>query len=210
MGDAVGSGGEVFSNVEAREITDEEIAEFRERGWDRYGLDFGFTNDPTALVEEAYDEANRTIYIYGADGGNGMFEEDISAMLARRGVIEKEVVADSAEPRAIAKLRILGARRIRPCWKEAGWPETGLNFMRAAKVRIYIDPRPHRAKKAWDEFSRYEFGRYKNGDLKTGYPDRDNHWIDASRMGLETDIRKAYRPKAWSLPKGYARKYKDG
>jgi PBSX family phage terminase large subunit len=207
MGEATGSGGEVFTNVEAREITDGEIAAFRERGWDRYGLDFGFTNDPTALVEEAYDEAHRTLYIYGADGGHGMFEEDIYAMLERRGIADKEIVADSAEPRAIAKLRLLGARRIRPCWKEAGWPDTGLNFMRAAKVRIFIDPRPHRAKKAWDEFSAYEFARYKNGDYKTGYPDAKNHWIDAGRMGLEPDIKKAYKPKVWALPKGFARSY---
>jgi hypothetical protein len=110
-----------------------------------------------------------------------MFEEDIYAMLERRGLLDTEIVADSAEPRAIAKLRLLGARRIRACWKEAGWPDTGLNFMRAAKMRIVIDPR--RAKKAWDEFSRYEFARYKNGDLKTGYPDADNHWIDGCLVG---------------------------
>lgn len=207
MGEAVGSGGEVFSNVEAREITDEEIAEFKERGLDRYGLDFGFTNDPTALVEEAYDEANRTLYIFGADGGTGMFEEDIYAMLERRGLLDNEIVADSAEPRAIAKLRKLGVRRIRPCYKADGWMEAGMNFLRASKMRIVIDARPHMAKKAWDEFSRYEFARYKNGDLKTGYPDADNHWIDAGRYGCEPDISKAYKPKQWSLPQGYERRY---
>jgi phage terminase large subunit len=128
-------------------------------------------------------------------------------MLERRGLLDKEIVADSAEPRAIAKLRKLGVRRIRPCYKADGWMEAGMNFLRASKMRIVIDARPHMAKKAWDEFSRYEFARYKNGDLKTGYPDADNHWIDAGRYGCESDIRKAYKPKQWSLPQGYERRY---
>jgi phage terminase large subunit len=207
MGEAVGSGGEVFSNVEAREITDEQIAMFRERGWDRYGLDFGFTNDPTALVEEAYDEANRTLYIYGADGGTGMFEEDIAEMIHKHGLDNEVIVADNSEPRAIAKLQKLGIRRIRPCWKADGWKDTGMNFLRASKMKIVIDARAHRAKKAWDEFSTMEFARYKNGDLKTGYPDGNDHWVDGSRYGLETDIKKAYKPKQWSLPQGYARRF---
>lgn len=207
MGEAIGSGGEVFSNVEAQEITDEQVASFKEKGWARYGLDFGFTNDPTALVECAWDEAGRTVYIWGAHGGQGMFEEDIAEEIGRLGIGNEEIVADNAEPRAIAKLRILGVRRIRPSWKAEGWVDSGINFLRGGRVRIVIDPRPNRAKKAWDEFSTYEFGRYKNGDLKVGYPDKDNHWIDATRYALEDVIRLAYRPKQWSVPQGFKRQY---
>jgi PBSX family phage terminase large subunit len=207
MGEAIGSGGEVFNNVEAREITDEEIASFKERGLDRYGLDFGFTNDPTALIECAYDESKHTLYIYGAHGGYGMFEEDIADLIYDKGLLNKEIIADSAEPRAIAKLIQLGVRRVRKSWKAEGWVDTGLNFLRGSKIKIIIDPRAHRAKKAWDEFSSYEFGRYKNGDLKVGYPDKDNHWIDATRYALEDIIRAAYKPKVWSVPRGFERKF---
>lgn len=212
MGEAIGTGGAIFSNVEAREITDEEIASFKDRGLDRYGLDFGFTNDPTALLEGALveGEGESVWYIWGAHGGKGMFEEGIAEMIASRGLTDKPIVADCAEPRAIAKLRLLGVRRIRESWKATGWIESGMNFMRSSKLKIIIDPRPHRAKMAWDEFSRYEFERYKNGDLKNGYPDKNNHWIDAGRYSLEDAIRAAYRPKVWALPQGFQRKYADG
>ena len=208
MGEAIGTGGEIFANCEAREITDEEIQNFKDRGWDRYGLDFGFTNDPTALTGSAYDPNSRTLYIWLADGGHGMFEEDIAEMIHKHGLDYETIVADSAEPRAIAKLQRMGFK-VRSCWKSDGWPDEGLKWMRSSRRRIVIDPRPHRAKKAWDEFSNYEFAKYKNGDFRPDYPDKNNHWIDSTRMGQEDNIKADYAPKQWALPKGYARTYRS-
>ena len=207
MGEVTGTGGEIFCNVEAQEISDEQIAYFKSHGMDRYGLDIGFSNDPTALTEFAYDESTRTIYIWLADGQPGMFEEDIYEMLDKHHLIDKTIVADygGGGDRVIKKLQRMGVRRIRECWKSPdGWRETGINFMRSSRRRIVIDPRPHRAKKAWDEFSTYEYLKYKNGDYHTDFPKGKDHWIDSTRYGLEPDIKKDYKPKVWSLPKGYA------
>lgn len=211
LGEVVGTGSEVFANIEPCEVTDGQIAGFRARGMARRGLDFGFTSDPTRFVELAVDEANRTFWLYLSDGGHGLFEEDIAEMIARHGATNEVIIADRAEMKAIARLRNLGVSRIRECWKDPnGWREIGMGFMRSSRWRWKIDPRPHRARSAWDEFSRYEFDRYRNGDLHTDYPTRPkggDHDIDACRYALDLDIKRHYTPKVWSLPKAYRRSY---
>ena len=202
LGEATGTGGEIFANVVTEEIGDEKIARFKERGQCRYGLDFGFTNDPSALTMEAVDE-NGDIWIWGSDGGRGMFEEDIAAMLARHGLTDEPINADSAEPRAIAKLRQLGVRRIHPCHKAPGWPEDGMRYMRSTRRRIHVDSR--RAPDAHRELTHYEYDRYKDGTYHTAYPDRDNHWIDAARYGLEPDVMRSVERRI-VMPRAFQRK----
>lgn len=211
MGEAIGTGGEIFSNIETCEITDDQIHYFREHKMARRGLDFGFTNDITALTEIAIDEQNKTFWAYLADGGHGMFEEDIAEMIGRHGLLDAVIIADRAEQRAIAKLRRLGVRNIRECWKSPdGWKEDGMKFMRSSRWKWKIDARPHRAKGLWDEMSRYEYARYKNGDFHTDYPTNPkfgDHYIDSGRYALDLDIKTHYTPKQWTLPKAYQRKY---
>ena len=192
LGEQTGTGGEVFRNVTVRRITPEERAQFKVF---RFGMDFGFTNDPTALSMCAYDRKNRRLYIFGADGGLGMFEEQIADMLRRHKLLGKYVICDSAEPRVIAKLRYLGARGARPCYKKADFPRFGVNWLRSL-VEIVIDPVD--AKSAADEFTQYEYDRFRDGTLKNEFPDRDNHWIDATRMAMEDEIRFAERPAIFS------------
>ena len=192
LGEQTGTGGEVFRNVTVRRITPEERAQFKVF---RFGMDFGFTNDPTALSMCAYDRKNRRLYIFGADGGLGMFEEQIADMLRKHKLLGKYVICDSAEPRVIAKLRYLGARGARPCYKKADFPRFGVNWLRSL-VEIVIDPVD--AKSAADEFTQYEYDRFRDGTLKNEFPDRDNHWIDATRMAMEDEIRFAERPAIFS------------
>ena len=54
------------------------------------------------------------------------------------------------------------------------------------------------AKSAADEFTQYEYDRFRDGTLKNEFPDRDNHWIDATRMAMEDEIRFAERPAIFS------------
>ena len=155
----------MFRNVTVRRITPEERAQFKVF---RFGMDFGFTNDPTALSMCAYDRKNRRLYIFGADGGLGMFEEQIADMLRRHKLLGKYVICDSAEPRVIAKLRYLGARGARPCYKKTDFPRFGVNWLRSL-VEIVIDPVD--AKSAADEFTQYEYDRFRDGTLKNEFPD---------------------------------------
>lgn len=210
MGEATGTGGEIFANCEQGEITDEQIVYFKSHGMARYGLDFGFTNHPTVLTECAYDPSTRTIYIWYAKHRYQYFEEDIVEEIRSRGLQNEIINADRAEDRAIAKIRNLGIPNIRPCWKSPNdWRDTGFKFMRSSRRKIIIDARPHRAKDAWDEFSTFEFKRYKNGDFHSDYPKEKDDAIDSVRYALEPDIRQDYTPKVWSVPKGFSRKYHD-
>jgi len=206
MGEAVGSGGEIFPLCEQGEITDEMIARFKGNGMARYGLDFGFTNHPTILTESAYDPKDKTIYVWYGKYLYHAFEEDIAEEIRGRGLQNAIINADRAEDRAIAKIRNLGIPNIRPCWKSPdGWRDAGIRFL--AQHRIVIDARPRRAKDAWNEMSVYAHKRYKNGDLHSDYPKEGDDAADSVRYGLEPDIRTWYKPKQWSLPQGYARRF---
>ena len=205
MGNAIGTGTEIFPKCVQGEITDEQIAAFKRDGLARYGLDFGFTSHPTVLTESAYVEAEKTIYIWYGKYRHRAFEEDIEDEIEERGLENEAIVADSAEDRAIAKLRQLGAKKIRGCWKADGWREAGIRFI--AKCRIVIDSRPFRAKDVWDEMSVYASATYKNGDIKEGYPKEKDDAMDSVRYAQEDVIKAHFKPKVWTLPQGYQRKY---
>lgn len=190
LGEITGTGGEIFSNVCAEEITDAQIESFIERGQDRYGLDFGFTNDPTHLSSSAYDKAADTVYIFGEWRRHGQFTDGIFRAIEERGLLKRDIVGDRAEPRVIGELRFRGAK-VRSCWKSpGGWREDGLRWMRSRR-RIVIDPK--RCPKTLEEFLHYEYDRYGNGEFKTSYPDGNDHAIDAVRYAHETDIRRALK-----------------
>ena len=192
LGEPTGTGGEVFKNVTIRRITEEERAMFKVK---RNGLDFGFTNDPTALSQSAYDRKTRKLYIYSTDGGYGMFEEDIMQLIRKHELEHQYIICDSSEPRAIAKLRLLGARGVRPSYKKADFPRFGMNWLRS-RAEIIIDPVT--AKEAADEFTLYQFDKLRDGSFRNDYPDRDNHWIDSTRYAWEDEIRFAEGPKIFT------------
>ncbi len=196
LGEATGTGGEIFTNVHEEPITDEQIANFRDVG---YGLDFGFENDPTALTESAYDSDTRTLYIFGEWVKHGQYTEDIYRAIQERGLTDAVIIADSAEPRTIAELNRLGARKMRKCYKAPGWVEDGLRFMRFHIQRIVIDSR--RCPVAFKEFTGYEYGRYANGEFRTDYPDKNNHTIDSVRMRLEQRIRDGVAKRTMAMPR---------
>ena len=202
LGEVTGAGGEIFSNVSQGEVTDADMARFRERGAARWGLDFGFTNDPTVLVECAYDADSDTVYVYGEWRRHGQFTDQIFAEIERRGLTGETIVADSAEERVIGELNYRGAR-VRACWKSPkGWREDGIRFLRSRR-RIVVDSR--RAPGAWDEFRLYEYGRYGNGELRTEYPDGNDHAIDAVRYALEDVIKATVLKRRVMMPKGFKR-----
>lgn len=182
LGEIVGTGREIFPRVKVRTITDEEIARFRTK---RVGLDWGFENDPCALTQTAYEKETDTIYIFGEFVKTGQFEEQIFEEIERRGLRNSVIVCDCAEPKAIARLQRLGARRATKCYKAANYNDSSIVWMR--KRNIVIDP--HRCPVATKEFTRYAFDVLRDGRVRNDYPDRDNHTIDSARYSLEDIIR---------------------
>ncbi len=175
LGEAVGTGGEVFKNVELTEITDDEIKAF-----DKVyrGLDFGFSADPCAYI--CCYLHNRRLYIFYEYYKTGVGFDTLTKVIKAENKNNEVVYGDSAEPRSIYEL---AQRRIRivPAIKGAGSINHGITKLKDLD-KIIIDPK--RCPNAAREFSTYELEGDFYGGFKAYFPDKDNHTIDAVRYAL--------------------------
>ena len=187
LGLAVGTGGNVFEHLELREISDEEIRQF-----DRIymGVDWGFAPDPFAFIRLHYDAARETVFLIDEFVIRRQTNTETAGELLRRGYQDGVVTCDSAEPKSVADYRSFGLNA-RAAVKGPGSVEYGMKWLQGRK--IVIDRR--RTPEAYREFCGYEFERDRDGNFISGYPDRDNHTIDAVRYALERVYGK-YRSRA--------------
>lgn len=179
LGIPVGTGSDVFENIEVREITDEEINTF-----DRIynGVDWGFYPDPWAFNRCAYNSAQQELFIFDELEANKLGNKETADMLIDHGITREDAItADSAEPKSVADYKKYGLKCI-GAEKGAGSVERSMQWLQRLN-RIVIDPK--RCPRTKDEFIRYEYDRNKDGEIMTGYPDRDNHHIDAVRYATE-------------------------
>ena len=177
LGIPVGTGGNVFDKLELREITDEEVKSF-----DRIyqGVDFGWFPDPFAFIRLHYDRARETIYLLDEIYQNKLSNEQSATMIKQRGYNNIRTICDSAEPKSVADLRAMGLPAYEAV-KGPGSVEYGMKFLQRRTIVIDKRRTPH----AYDEFVGYEYERNKDGDIISGYPDANNHLIDATRYALE-------------------------
>lgn len=141
-----------------------------------YGLDFGFTNDPTALVRlgELHGEVYGEEMIYRL----GMTNQDISREMAALGISKHaEIYADSAEPKSIAELRAEGWN-VMPATKGADSVNHGLSIMKAYNWNITATStnwKKEQANYKWQE---------KDGISLNKPVDNFNHLWDAARYAF--------------------------
>jgi phage terminase large subunit len=136
------------------------------------GLDFGFTNDPTALV--AVWKMDNNIYIDEIVFQKGLSNSDIATLIKNSG-LNCEIFADSAEPKSISEIKKYGIR-VLPAQKGKDSVNFGISIIQ--EYDIYITSRSNNTK---DEFGKYTWK--KDGDgFYTNIPiDIYNHSIDALR-----------------------------
>ena len=177
LGEAVGTGGNVFQNLECREISDAEIARM-----DRIyqGVDFGWYPDKFAFLRVGYDSARERITLIDEYYVNCKSNRETAAWILGKGYGDRPIVCDSAEPKSIADYRDMGLPA-RGAVKGPGSVEYGFKWLQSRT--IVADPR--RTPGAWDELSRYEYARDREGRPVSGYPDRDDHAISALRYAME-------------------------
>lgn len=177
LGEAVGSGGNVFENLELREITDDEIRRF-----DRIyqGVDWGWYPDPFAFIRLHYDKSRETIYFIDEIYENKLTNESSGEEIKKRNYTDAYIVCDSAEPKSAADYMDMGLPA-KLAVKGPGSVAYGMKWLQRRK--IVIDRR--RTPNAYNEFLNYEYERTKDGDIISGYPDEKNHLIDATRYALE-------------------------
>ena len=197
LGEATGSGGEVFPNITVRTITDDEINELQ---YIYAGVDFGFSVDPAVFMRVAYDSKHDTIYlldeIYKKHCSNKQLADEIKARgydytgqykTANSWGIYPEVykekqliICDSAEPKSINDLQGEGLKAI-ACQKFPGCVLYRIKWLQ--NRRIVIDPA--RTPNAHREFISYEYMTTKDGEFLADVPDKDNHGLDAVAYSLD-------------------------
>lgn len=177
LGEAVGTGGNVFENVECREITDAEVKSF-----DRIyqGVDWGWFPDPFAFIRVHYDRARETIYLIDEKYENKFSNEASAQWIKDKGYNDTWITCDSAEPKSIADYRAAGINA-KEAVKGPGSVDYGMKWLQ--KRKIVIDRR--RTPNAYNEITRYEYEKNKEDEWISGYPDANNHLIDALRYALE-------------------------
>lgn len=166
--------------------------------WDGpyFGLDFGFSQDPTAAVKCWISDG--MLYIEQEAGGVGV-ELDKTAETVKEKMpdIERYVIrADSARPESISYLRRHGLPRIIAVEKGKGSVEDGIEFIKSFK-RVIIH---ERCKALRDEFRLYSYKTDRqSGDILPVIVDKHNHYIDALRYALEPMIKNRGKVKRAEL-----------
>lgn len=173
-GEVVGSGTQVFGNIKDGVITDQQIAEF-----DRplYGVDWGWYPDPWAYNAMHYDSARRELWIYDELTRTRTSNQDTAQLLLDRGLEGETITADSAEQKSVADYKAFGLR-CQAAIKPPGSVAYSSKWLQSL-IAIHIDP--VRCPDTYREFSEYEYERDKQGEVQQGYPDVNNHHIDAVR-----------------------------
>lgn len=178
LGEVTGTGGNVFDNVETRAISDDEIQTF---GTFYQGIDWGYFPDPFQWVRMAFDPARRILYILDEYRTQRAGNRETYDAVKTRLKPDETLIADSAEIKSIADFREFGAWWIRGAVKGPGSVDYSMKWL-ASLAKIVIDPaRCHWSAK---EFLAYEFERNTAGEVVSGYPDRNNHAIDAVRYAM--------------------------
>jgi len=165
-----------------------EVREFEPQPqWDGpyYGLDFGFAQDPTAVIEcYLYNDC---VYIRREAGRVGLEIDDTPAFLRERmPLIEQHTVrADSARPESISYLQRHGISSIKPVKKWGGSVEDGVAFIKS-RDRVILHPDCAETAR---EFRLYSYKQDRlSGDIMPKIVDANNHYIDALRYALQPMI----------------------
>ena len=145
------------------------------------GMDFGFTNDPTALVKIYKKELN--LYIEELLYRTMMTTNDIHNFL-KNNIIDQTIYADSAEPRIIEELRRMGWS-IRPSLKGKDSITAGIDLLKRYKLHIHKD-----STNAIQEFRNYKWKEDRSGKLTNTPEDKNNHITDAVRYATYSILSK--------------------
>lgn len=169
--------GLVFENWEVGKlvIPDNEAHLYR----DYFGLDYGYTNDPTAFVAFKASSEKKQIYIYDEFYKKKMLNSEIAAEIIRRGYAKERIRADAAEPKSNDELRRLGVHRIMPSVKGKDSILNGI--AKLCEYKIIVDPT---CVNMISELSSYV---YDTKARENGYvmpKDSNNHLCDALRYAV--------------------------
>lgn len=150
-----------------------------------HGIDYGFTNDPTALVSAVVDLDNKILWLYDEHYEKGMLSDDIYKMIVKKDLETAEIKSEN-DMRMIAELKNKGVKRIVPAVKGPHSIMPGIQYVQGFK--IYIHPS---CVHTIEEFNTYTFEQDNEGNWINKPIDNNNHALDALRYALSDLIFKS-------------------
>lgn len=171
--------GLVYENWKEREFKLENITNCKTA----VGLDFGYTNDPSAFFVGFVDLENKKLYVWDEFYEKGLSNRKIFEKITSMGYAKEKITADSAEPKSIDELQTLGIRRITGAKKGKDSILNGIQWIQ--DLEIIIHPR---CVNFITEISNYTWDTDKFGNKLNRPIDDFNHLMDAMRYALESFI----------------------
>lgn len=179
------SEGLVFENWEVGKIETKEDEEYKWKCF--FGLDYGYTNDPTAFVGFKANPIDRELYIFCEFYEKRLLNSDIAERIKALGFAKERIRADCAEPKSNDDLRRLGISRITPSLKGRDSILNGISAIN--EYKITVDPK---CVNMIRELSSYVYSDTTNERGLRLPKDSDNHLCDALRYAF-ADV-KLFRP----------------
>ena len=150
-----------------------------------FGLDFGYTNDPSALFCGLIDAKAKTLWVFDEMYEKGMSNERIYQRITNMGYGKEKIRADSAEPKSIDRLRELGLVNVKAARKGKDSVNNGIDYLQ--DFHIIIHPR---CVNFLTEIGNYSWDKdNKTGKVLNKPIDDFNHLMDAMRYGAEDYIK---------------------
>jgi phage terminase large subunit len=160
--------GRIFSNWNFSYEPDPECEEI-------IGLDWGFSQDPTAVIRVL--KRGKRVWIEELLYESGLVISEVADILSSKGISKSATIyCDASEPRSIEELKRQGFRNVRPAIKGADSIRAGINKIK--EFEVYVNPNSKNL------ISEYEAYSYREGTDKP--IDNYNHLMDAFRYALST------------------------
>ena len=177
--------GLVYENWKEQSFKLDDIIRFKLLG----GLDFGYTQDPSAFLIAFFDKDNSKLYIWDEMYKKGLSNKKIYEEIKKMNYKKVRIIADSAEPKSIDELKGYGLR-IKGAAKGRDSIMNGIQFIQ--DLEIIIHPR---CINFLTEISNYVFDKDRFGKPINRPIDDFNHLMDAMRYAIEDETRK----KRWLI-----------
>lgn len=170
--------GLIYENFEERQFTLEDVKDYKTVA----GLDFGYTNDPTAFFIGFLDKKDSILYVWDEMYSKGLSNKKIYENIKNMGYSKEKITGDSAEPKSIDELKGYGLR-IKGAKKGKDSILNGIQWIQDLKIVIHP-----RCNNFLTEISNYQWDKDKFGKTLNRPIDDFNHLLDAMRYALEDDI----------------------
>lgn len=170
--------GLIYENWEEKTFSLDDIRGFKTVA----GLDFGYTNDPTAFIIGFLDKNNKILYVWDEIYKTGLSNKSIYEEIVRMKYQKENIIADSAEPKSIDELRSYGLH-VKGAKKGKDSILNGIQWIQDLKIIIHP-----RCINFLTEISNYQWDKDKLGKSINRPIDDFNHLMDAMRYALEDEI----------------------